>query len=287
MDANQPIVTRDTLIAGFREMGMEAGGLVMVHSSLSAFGHVEGGAETVIAALLAAIAPGGTLVLPTLCQRDKERREETWDIANSPSDVGKITETFRTWPGAVRSDHFTHSVTAVGPLAEEITSGHASAGPRPSPWGPRAFGYGSPWDKLYDHNALYCFLGVTYSVHTLRHYIQARILEETIEALPAEASAQLQARVVGWNRPGLFPWWNGEQEEEALAALGLVRYVQIGNATCRSIPAQTDVDTLLRLIHEQPEQWLNPEFLPWYQQAVLSCGVDAERSGADGGPATS
>ncbi|MBU0608095.1 MAG: AAC(3) family N-acetyltransferase, partial [Armatimonadetes bacterium] len=114
MGPKEPVVTHETLVAGFREMGMAPGRLVMVHSSLSAFGHVEGGAETVIEALLEAISPDGTLVLPTLCQRDKERREQTWDIANSPSDVGRITEVFRTWPGAVRSDHFTHSVTAVG-----------------------------------------------------------------------------------------------------------------------------------------------------------------------------
>jgi len=263
------------LVAGFREMGMAPGGLVMVHSSLSAFGYVEGGAETAIEALLEAIGPTGTLVLPTLCQRDKERREETWDIATSPSDVGKITETFRTWPGAIRSDHFTHSVTALGPLAAEITSGHATAGGRPGPWGERAFGHGSPWEKLYEHNALYCFLGVTYRVHTLRHFIQSVLLGETLSRLEAartreegDGAEKLRAQAAGWNKPGVFPWWNGEQEEEALAARGLIRYVQIGSATCRSIPARTDVDTLLGLIRAAPEQWLNPEFLPWYLWSV-------------------
>jgi len=265
--SDKPVVTQDVLVAGFRELGMAPGGLAMAHSSLSSFGHVEGGAKAVIEALLEAISPGGTLVLPTLCQADKERREETWDIARSPSDVGRITEIFRTWPGAIRSDHFTHSVTALGPLAEEITAGHATAYGRPSPWGERAFGSGSAWEKLYEHNALYCFLGVSYRVHTMRHYVQARVLEETIAALPAEASAELRELAAGWNKPGIFPWWNGEQEEEALAARGLIRYVQIGNAMCRSIPARTDVDTLLELIREAPERWLNPEFLPWFLRA--------------------
>lgn len=267
MPSDQPVVTHETLVAGFRELGLVPGTLVMVHSSLSAFGYVEGGAETVIAALLDAIAPNGTLVLPTLCQRDKERRQQTWDIAQSPSDVGKITEVFRTWPSAMRSDHFTHSVAALGPLAAEITSGHATAYGRPSPWGERAFGHGSPWEKLYGHNALYCFLGVSFRVHTLRHFIQSLVLEETLARLPEAARAELAALAAGWSKPGLFPWWNGEQEEEALAARGLIRYVQIGAAMCRSIPARTDVDTLLQLIREQPDQWLNPEFLPWYVQA--------------------
>jgi aminoglycoside N3'-acetyltransferase len=270
MQPEKPVVTHDRLVAGFGELGLAPGTLVMVHSSLSAFGHVEGGAEAVIAALLAAIAPDGTLVLPTLCQRDKERREETWDIARSPSDVGKITEVFRTWPGAIRSDHFTHSVAALGPLAEEITSGHATAYGRPGPWGERAFGHGSPWERLVEHNALYCFLGVSFRVHTLRHFIQSLVLEDTIARLHSPASEELRAQAAGWNKPGLFPWWNGEQEEEALAALGLIRYVEIGAAMCRSIPARTDVDTLLQLIREQPEQWLNPEFLPWYRRAMAA-----------------
>ena len=270
MSDDKPLITHDLLLAGFREMGMAPGSLVMVHSSLSSFGHVEGGAETVIAALLDALAPGGTLVLPALCQRDKERRAETWDIATSPSDVGKITEVFRTWPGAVRSDHFTHSVAALGPLADEITSGHATAYGRPGPWGDRAFGHGSPWERLYEHNSRYCFLGGSFSVHTLRHFVQSLMLEETMARLPADASAQLLAQAAGWNKPGIFPTWSGDQEEEALAARGLIKYVQIGNATCRSIPARTDVDTLLQLIHERPEQWLNPEFLAWYVRAAAA-----------------
>ncbi|MBU0608348.1 MAG: AAC(3) family N-acetyltransferase, partial [Armatimonadetes bacterium] len=168
--------------------------------------------------------------------------------------------------------------------AEEITCGHATAGGRPGPWGERAFGHGSPWEKLYEHNALYCFLGVTYRVHTLRHFIQSLLLEETLSVARTRASLEaartnegdaaaagadkLRAQAAGWNKPGVFPWWNGEQEEEALAARGLIRYVQIGNATCRSIPARTDVDTLLGLIREAPEEWLNPEFLPWYLRGV-------------------
>jgi aminoglycoside 3-N-acetyltransferase len=285
MTAPKSVVTHELLLAGFRELGMEPGGLVMVHSSLSSFGYVEGGAEAVIEALLEAIAPGGTLVLPALCQRDKERREETWDIARSPSDVGRTTEVFRARhlragnvargagvPPAhvIRSDHFTHSVAALGPLAEEITRGHATAHGRPGPWGERAFGHGSPWEKLYEHNARYCFLGVTFRVHTLRHFIQSVLLEETLERLPAEASAELRGRAAGWNRAGIFPWWSGEQEEEALAARGLITTVPIGGATCRSIPARTDVDTLLQLIRAQPAEWLNPEFLPWFLRAAAT-----------------
>jgi aminoglycoside N3'-acetyltransferase len=241
---------------------------VMAHSSLSAFGHVEGGAEAVIRALLTVIGENGSLCLPTLCQKDKERRQETWDISSSPSDVGKITEVFRRWPGAVRSDYFTHSVTAQGPLAEAITSGHATAGPRPSPWGTRAFGHGSPWDKLYEMDVLYCFLGVTFRVNTMRHYCQSTLMEQALAQAPAEERATLAAAVADWNKPGVFPGWSGEMEEELLSGLGLVHYEQIGQATCRSIPARVMVDEILKAVRNEPEKWLSGETLEWYLRAV-------------------
>lgn len=240
----------------------------MAHSSLSSFGFVQGGADTVIRALLIVIGENGTLCLPTLCQRDRERRQETWDINESPSDVGKITEVFRHWPGVVRSDHFTHSVAAQGPLAEEITSGHATAGPRPGPWGGRAFGHGSPWDKFYKLNVLYCFLGVPLRVNTMRHYVQSLLVEGALEQAPSRRRESLALEVADWNKPGVFPGWSGEQEEELLSGLGLIHYEQIGQATCRSIPARTLVDETLKAVRAEPERWLQGEMLDWYRRAT-------------------
>jgi len=264
----RPTITQPELVEGFRRLGLGFGITVMVHSSLSAFGRVEGGAVAVIRALLTIIGENGTLCLPTLCQRDKERRQETWDLRSSPSDVGQITEVFRTWPGAIRSDHFTHSVTAQGPLAEPITAGHATAGPRPSPWGTRAFGHGSPWDRFYDLNVLYCFLGVDLRVNTMRHYVQSRLLEEALAASPAAQRGPLAAQLADWNRPGVFPGWAGEWEEELLSGLGLIRYELIGAAVCRSIPARTLVDETLKAVRAEPAKWLSGETLDWYRRAT-------------------
>jgi len=268
MTETQPTLTQPELVDGFRRLGLGFGLTVMAHSSLSAFGHVEGGAVTVIRALLTIIGENGTLCLPTLCQRDQEHRQETWDLKHSPSDVGQITEVFRTWPGALRSDHFTHSVTAQGPLAEAITTGHATAGPRPSPWGTRAFGHGSPWDKFYELNVLYCFLGVDFRVNTLRHYTQSRLLEEALAQAPEARRAALAHELADWNKPGVFPNWAGELEEELLSGLGLVHYELIGAANCRSIPARMIVDQTLQAVRAQPEKWLSGETLLWYRRAV-------------------
>ena len=52
-------------MAGLRALGVGAGDLIQVHSSLSSLGYVEGGAAAVGDALLEAVAPGGTVMVPT------------------------------------------------------------------------------------------------------------------------------------------------------------------------------------------------------------------------------
>jgi len=66
MQESKPVVRRQMIGDGLRALGLGAGDLVVVHSSLSSFGWVDGGADAVIDALLAAVAPGGTVVMPTL-----------------------------------------------------------------------------------------------------------------------------------------------------------------------------------------------------------------------------
>ena len=58
-------VTREQLAAAFREIGLEGGDSVVVHSSLRSLGRVEGGPDTVIDALLDAVGSTGNLMFPT------------------------------------------------------------------------------------------------------------------------------------------------------------------------------------------------------------------------------
>ncbi len=263
MPESKHVVTSDEVVAGLRALGAGPGEIIFAHSSLSSFGCVEHGAETVIEALIRSVSPGGTVVLPTLCQKDKERRFETWDIATSPSDVGKITEVFRQRPDVRRSDHPTHSVAALGPHTEQIISGHAAAGGRPGPWGPAAFGHGSPWDRFYELNVLYCFLGVTFSCNTMRHYIQSRLVEDALTtAANAEAAA---TRLRGWCTDGVWPDYQGAMMQERLTALGLVTEARIGAAVCYSILAREMVDQALRILRAEVDQWFAGEFVDWYE----------------------
>jgi aminoglycoside 3-N-acetyltransferase len=263
-------VCQESIKAALRDLGLGAGDVVLVHSSLSSMGYVVGGASTVIEAFLAVLDPSrGTLVLPTLCQRDIDKRFEIWDIDQSPSDVGRITEVGRLRPDAVRSDHPTHSVAAIGARAEEITRDHGNAHDRPSPWGPAAFGIGSPWEKLYEWNAHYLFLGVTTSCNTIGHFAQSRFVEECLEQA-GERREGLEAEVKGWQKEGVWPNFGFEVVEQWLREKGLMRYGQLGEAVLRATRARDNVDTILDKLRTVPETFLKQDFMDWYRRG---CGA--------------
>ena len=110
--------TQGRITTGLRELGVKPGGILMVHSSLSALGYVPGGTRTVVESLRHALEPNGTLVMPTHSWEVMEKKGcRIFDARSTPSCVGAITEAFRAMPSVKRSLHPTHSVAAIGPLA--------------------------------------------------------------------------------------------------------------------------------------------------------------------------
>ena len=166
--AERMTVNKEVIQRGLEEVGLSAGDVVLVHSSLSAFGYVESGADTVIEALLETIGPEGTVVVPTFTWGPFHAAEKVvLDLVNTPvkDEVGIIPETFRKRPEAKRSTHICHSVAAIGPRRDEVMGE-----------GIRSFGKGSTFHQLYKLNAWYLFLGATFgsctALHAVEEYMQ-------------------------------------------------------------------------------------------------------------------
>lgn len=59
------VILKEEIIQKLREVGLEKGDAVMVHTSLKRMGYVCGGAQTVIEALMEVVEENGTIMMPT------------------------------------------------------------------------------------------------------------------------------------------------------------------------------------------------------------------------------
>jgi aminoglycoside 3-N-acetyltransferase len=232
-------------------------------------GTVQGGADAVIDGFLDAVGPAGTVAVPTLWwhETDPPMRLEDWDIARSPAYIGTIPETFRSRPEGLRSDNPTHAISALGARARELTRGHGSSGLRPCVFGDAAFARESPWERLYQWNAAYCFIGVDFTVNTMGHYVECRFIERVLAEAPVAAREALETRLARWQKPGVYPRYRFKDMGDRLAEGGPVRFGRIGSATLRCIRARDLVDGTLAILDAEPEKWFNPDFLAWLREA--------------------
>ncbi|MFO7976547.1 MAG: AAC(3) family N-acetyltransferase [Candidatus Hydrogenedentota bacterium] len=159
-------VTRSDIAGGFRELGIRPGDAILVHSSLSSFGHVDGGPDAVIDGMLGALGPKGTLVVPTLTGNPELSPENPphVDLRTAPCWVGRIPETARQRPQAVRSVHPTHSCAAIGKRAEELTRDHYLS---PTPCGTT-----SPYFRLALAGGTIVMIGCDLSTCTTCHTVE-------------------------------------------------------------------------------------------------------------------
>ena len=260
-------VTREHVAAAARGVGIVPGDTVMFHSSLSSMGWVVGGPDSVIEGFLDAVGARGTVAVPTLwlSRSDPEVIKE-WDVNTSVSTVGLITEVFRKRPDSVRSDNPSHSVSAIGARALELTRDHGG-GPRICCFGDQAFAKVSPWQKFYDWNAAYCFVGVDLTVNTMRHFMECLTVERVLAAAPADRRGALSGRLQRRTRDGVWPHHNSQLMEARLDELGLMRYGRIGSATLRCVRAKPMVDTCIAILMSEPERWFDGQFLQWLREA--------------------
>ena len=140
---------------------------LLVHSSLSACGSIDGGPETVINALRGWITDRAVLALPThtWSYPDATGVAPVYDFKATPSVVGTITNYYWRQPGVVRSQHPSHSIAISGPGAEELCRDHEL---RETPCGD-----GTPYQRIAEGNSSALMFGATMDSYTLYHTAEA------------------------------------------------------------------------------------------------------------------
>ena len=150
------------LVSALKALGLQPTCRMMVHASLSALGVVNGGADTVVAALRRAAGPDGAVIIPSF--RDAIRSDHyalSQCQEQCPQDLcpsrqrgytGIIGETLRQQSDALRSCHPTHSWVGAGADAEYLLSGHRHSR--------TPCGQDSPFFRLVERDGVVLLLGV-------------------------------------------------------------------------------------------------------------------------------
>lgn len=176
--------TVDSLSDDLSRLGLSRGSILLVHASLSSLGWVCGGATALIEALVRVIGPQGTLVMPTHTAGLSDPanwsnppvpelwwpviRENTpaFDARTTPTrGMGAVAECFRGHPDVIRSNHPLLSFAALGPAAQEITSGHELE---------NGLGNNSPLGRIYGLGGEILLLGVGHGKNTSLHLSEVR-----------------------------------------------------------------------------------------------------------------
>lgn len=217
---------RGDIEAGLRQLGLGEGDTVLLHSSLSSLGEVEGGAEAVVEAFLSVLGATGTLVVPTF------------------GDLGVVTRVVAGWPGAVASIHPKASVAAIGAAAEAICRDHWKA--------ETAHGAHTPYVRMADLGGYVCLLGVDQDRSTTLHTVEVllempylKTTEETCFATPEEEATRSWRHFPGPHRDfiGL---------DRRLREAGLVQVGRIGPAVVRLMKSGRVIDYLLEVGRADP-----------------------------------
>lgn len=259
------MITSNDISKALKNLGVAAGDIVLVHSSLRSLGPVEGGAAAVIAGFENLLGKEGTLVMPTLSQVDFANSFKTWYM-DKPSDVGYLTEFFRKQPYVYRSNNPTHSVAARGKYAYQLTFEHGAYGPHLCPFGEYAFADSSPWLKMQEMGAKVVFIGVTTMYNTMKHTVEARFMENALSKVQdPQKKAALEQRVKKFGVPGVWPYFSGQQMHETLDARGLIRHEPCGETELLLIDAKEFCNACYREMEENTEVWCNAEVLQWLE----------------------
>ncbi len=208
-------VTKADIVAALRNAGVKEGDFLLVHSSLSAFGYISGGGNTVIEALKEAVGNSGTFLLPSFnyafvniggpCGTPIYRPYDPKDLdAIWTGTLPKIL--LKNFPDAVRSAHITHSWCGCG---KDAAAACASALPCDPP-----AGKSSPLDYALKAGGKIIHFGNKIGSTTFLHYVETCLdlpgLADTL-CMVRGVDGELYPAAVPKNLPGCRDFYSSNR----------------------------------------------------------------------------
>ncbi len=242
------MLTSRDFVTGLHKLDIDGARPVIAHASLSAFGKVHGGAETILGALISSF---NTIIMPTFTYKtmvipevgppdnaltygsgkDANRMAEVFS-PGMPADrmMGVVAEALRVQAGAQRSLH--PILSFAGLNAGEILGSQTVGEPL------------MPFRKLIDDDGWVLLVGVDQTVDTGIHYCERLVGRK--QFVRWALTSQGVVPCPGW--PGCSDGFDAV----APHLDGVVRKVEIGEGVVQAIPLVSLVDTVCALIRADP-----------------------------------
>jgi aminoglycoside 3-N-acetyltransferase len=248
--------TKERIAADFVELGVRPGDSLLVHASMRAVGPVEGGADTVINALLDVLGPEGTILVPAFNEANKlpanlmdplaRSLADSSDFIEGPSrsQVGIFATRLFDREEVSRSLHPTLSFAAIGPNAAFLTESTPFHYP---------LGSNSPLARLHQINGNILVVGVNHAANSAVHlaenwvdapYARRKALVRTIDGAMEEMEGSPECS-------------NGFSKiEPVLRQARILRSGYIGNAASQRMSIQHVVSMAMEMMRGNPESFL-------------------------------
>jgi aminoglycoside 3-N-acetyltransferase len=241
------LCTRE-LAGALRKLGVESGDTVLVHSSYKSLGPVIGGPTAVVDALMDALGPQGTLIMPTFnfgfCEG------EPFDARTTPSRMGVLSELVRNDPNSTRVEHPIYSFAVLGARVEE-----AASISDPSSYGADSlFGHLCKWDGKI------MIIGLSYNDSmTFFHHVEEL---QGVDYRYLKSFSGMATDVTGQSFEQTVTMYVRDLDRrvvtavdamgELLANKGLIRSTRIGQATVRLMSAREIFDATVETMKKEP-----------------------------------
>lgn len=243
----EPVVwTPARLVEQLSDLGVVAGGILLVHTSYRAVRPVDGGPAGLIAALQHAVGPGGTLVMPSTAADD----DAPFDPRTDPADpeLGVVADVFWRLDGVVRGDH-PFAFAARGPLAGRIV-----ADPLPMPQPPNV--PASAVGRVHELDGQVLLLGVGHDANTTLH------LAELLSGVPYRRPKH--CTVLADGRPKRIDYGENDHccqrfalADDWLRARGQQEEGPVGNAVARLFRSRHLVAAAVERLRAEPLVFLH------------------------------
>lgn len=256
-------LTRSALAEALAELGVKKGDTLLVHSSVSACGYMEGGAKAFVEGILDAVdAQQGTALFPAFTRPyiylgsnvNKGWNYRPYDPADPEQIwVGEIPKAvLEEFPGAVRSEHATHSWAGLGARAAELTGAQRLTDPPASE--------SSPLAKALEAGGKVLYIGTGLGPSTFLHYLEtvnnAPFLQPAVCRV-REPGGSLRTVLLEKHLPGHRDFYRKDAEDCKFFRRGVeeglvIREIPFGMAKLQLIDLRNFYEVGMKLWKEDP-----------------------------------